>query len=178
MLRKAVLAALLASAVPAVAQPAAMQLTSQEIAPGARIAMNQVYGDCNGDNVSPELSWSGAPKETKSFAITLYDPDARFWHWIVFAISAKEHSLAAGAGDPMRTLLGAPAEEGTNDFGHVGYGGPCPPAGDAPHHYRFTVWALDSATPTFDSSITGDKIAPWLKSHALAEATLEAIYGR
>jgi Raf kinase inhibitor-like YbhB/YbcL family protein len=178
-MRKATLLVILLAVVPpASAQPAAMQLTSQDVSPGGRIAQAQVNGDCNGDNVSPGLSWSGAPKETKSFAVTLYDPDARFWHWIVFAVPAKDHALAQGAGNPVRTLLEAPAEQGTNDFGPVGYGGPCPPAGDAPHHYRFTIWALDSAAPPFDSSITGDRIAPWLKSHALAEATLEAIYGR
>ncbi len=163
------------------ARAAAMQVTSQDIAPGATIAMPQVYGDCNGDNVSPQLAWSGAPAATRSFAVTVFDPDAPgggWWHWIVFAIPPTRHELQAGAGDPVRTLLLAPAIQGTNDFGQAGYGGPCPPAGDAPHHYQFTVWALDTATPPFGAQVTGAKIAPWLESHALARAVLTARYGR
>ena len=90
----------------------------------------------------------------------------------------QDHELAANAGDPERTLLERPALQGTNDFGKVGYGGPCPPAGDKPHHYRFTVWALDQASPPFGADVTGDTIAPWLKAHALAEGVLEGTYSR
>lgn len=173
-------AALFAFAMPAWAGPATMTLSSQDVTPGAPIAMNQVYGNCNGDNVSPELHWSGAPKTTKSFAVTLYDPDARggWWHWIVFAIPAKDHGLAVNAGDPARTLLDEPALQGTNDFGNVGYSGPCPPAGDKPHHYVFTVWALNATKPPFGPDVTGDTIEPWLIKHALAKATLEGTFGR
>ena len=162
---------------PAAAQ---MRLTSQDIAPGSRIARVQVYGDCDGDNVSPEMKWSGAPAATKSYALTLYDPDARggWWHWIVFAIPKDQHELKQNAGNPARTLLPGAAMEGTNDFGGLGYDGPCPPAGDKPHHYIFTLWALDKANPPFATDVTGDTLEPWLKTHAIATATLTATYSR
>ena len=159
----------------------AMTLTSQDVQAGARVPDAQVYGDCNGDNVSPELSWSGAPGATKSFALTLFDPDAPgggWWHWIVFDIPPARHALPRGAGDPARTLLAGPAVQGISDFGSAGYGGPCPPAGDKPHRYEFTIWALDAAAAPFGSGVTGAKILPWLKAHALGKATLTARYGR
>lgn len=173
-------AALFTILTPAFAQSGTMRLTSQDLAPGAAFDMNQVYSSCNGDNVSPELSWSGAPKNTKSYAVTLYDPDARggWWHWLVFAIPARDHEIVEGAGDPEQTLLDEPTQQGTNDFGHVGYSGPCPPAGDPPHHYRFTVWALDVANPPFGPSVTGYTLVPWLKKHVLARGTLEGVFKR
>lgn len=172
--------AILALAVFLVRPAAAMTLTSHDIAPGTTMAMQQVYGDCNGDNISPQLAWSGAPAATRSFAVTLFDPDADggWWHWIVFAIPPDRHRLQQGAGDPQRALLTAPAVQGTNDFGSTGYGGPCPPAGDTPHHYQFTLWALDSAAPPFGSDVTGSRLLPWLKAHALAKAVLTARFGR
>ncbi len=159
---------------------AAMRLTSYDITQGATISREQVYSNCNGDNLSPELKWSGAPAATKSFALTLYDPDAHggWWHWIVFAIPKNQHELKQNAGDPDRTLLPGAAMEGTNDFGSVGYGGPCPPAGDKPHHYIFTLWALNAAKTPFGTDVKGDALEPWLKTHAIATATLTGRYGR
>jgi Raf kinase inhibitor-like YbhB/YbcL family protein len=162
------------------AATATMHLTSQDLQPGATIAHQQIYTNCNGDNLSPELKWSDAPGAAKSFALTLYDPDAHggWWHWIVFDIPVDQDELRQGAGDPTRTLLPGAAMEGTNDFGQLGYGGPCPPAGDGPHRYIFTLWALDAANAPFDTQVTGDKLEPWLKSHAIAKATLTGKYGR
>lgn len=159
----------------------AMSLSSPQIADGRPVPQNQVYGRCRGGNVSPALSWSGAPDGTESFAVTVFDPDAGgdgWWHWIVFAIPADRQGLARGAGDAERGELPDGAMQGTNDFGDVGYGGPCPPAGDRPHRYRFTVWALDTAKPPFGPDATGGTVGPWLKRHALASATLTARYGR
>lgn len=98
---------------------------------------------CTGKNVSPDIEWKNAPKDTKSFAVTIYDPDAPtgsgWWHWTVFNIPANVHKISAGA-SPKSLPKGA--IEGHTDFGSTGYGGPCPPAGDKAHHYILTVFAL------------------------------------
>ena len=157
----------------------AMTLTSQDVQGGARVPNAQVYGDCNGDNVSPELSWRDAPELTRSFALTVFDPDAPgggWWHWIAFDIPASAREVPRGAGNPAQ--LYGPAVQGTSDFGSVGYGGPCPPAGDSPHRYEFTLWALDAAKAPFGSDVTGARILPWLKAHSIAKTTLTAKYGR
>jgi len=157
-----------------------MDLKSHDMADGHTLSSQQVYGDCNGDNVSPQLSWSGAPAGTKSFAVTLYDPDARpagFWHWIAFNIPATANEMPRGAGrDSSQLPVGT--VQGQNDFQDSGYGGACPPQGSGPHHYRFTVWALDTASLPFGADVTGSTIEPALKQHALAQATLTAIYQR
>ena len=102
---------------------------------------------CSGGNKSPHLSWSGAPEGTKSFAITCYDPDAPtgsgFWHWLVVNIPANASEIAEGAGSQGGNLP-AGALQTRTDFGAPGYGGPCPPVGDHPHRYLFTVFAVKS----------------------------------
>ena len=135
------------SAGAAVAQ--SMALTSPDMAEGATIANEQVFKGfgCTGGNVSAGLSWSGAPEGTKSFAVTDYDPDAPtgsgWWHWVVFNLPASTTSLPEDAGDPAKKLLPEGAIQSRTDFGAPGYGGPCPPPGDKPHHYHITVFALD-----------------------------------
>lgn len=178
-LAAALLAALIWTVRAPAAPAAAMTVTSAQLAEGGTVPRAQVYARCGGGNVSPALAWSGAPAATRSYAVTVFDPDAGdggWWHWIVFAIPADRHALARGAGAQGHTPDGA--MQGTNDFGGVGYGGPCPPAGASPHRYRITVWALDTATPPFGPDVTGKQIGPWLKAHALASATLTAHYGR
>jgi Raf kinase inhibitor-like YbhB/YbcL family protein len=158
----------------------AMDVKSHDMAEGALLSTQQVYTDCNGDNVSPGLAWSGAPAGAKSFAVTLYDPDAHpngWWHWIVFDIPASATSLVRGAGgDPSQ--LPAGAVQGQNDFSASSYGGACPPPGSGVHHYQFTVWALDTASLPFDTNVTGNTIGPWLKKHALGQAVLTPVYQR
>lgn len=99
---------------------------------------------CNGDNLSPALEWKNAPSGTKSFAVTVYDPDAPtgsgWWHWVVYNIPATATGLPGGAG--VKEALPAGAKQGRNDFGDRNFGGACPPSGDKPHHYIFTVHAL------------------------------------
>jgi Raf kinase inhibitor-like YbhB/YbcL family protein len=103
------------------------------------MALAQVLGSCNGQNVSPALTWSGEPADTQSFAVTMVDTDARngrgWWHWRVFNIPASVHGLAAGAGSEGSKDLSAGAIQGRTDFGFSHYGGPCPPVGDHRHHY-------------------------------------------
>src|SRR5207248_1745011 len=118
----AALPTLAAGATRAAAQ-AHFAVRSADIRPGARIKSDQVFSGmgCTGKNVSPALSWSGAPKGTKSFAVTMYDPDAPtgsgWWHWVIFNIPASATSLAAGAGDPSKNLAPAGSTEGNTDFG-------------------------------------------------------------
>lgn len=152
----------------------AMELASPDVQPGSVLATAQLYPACGGSNISPALSWSGAPGGTKSFAVTLYDPDARggWWHWIVYDIPASVDRLASGGDAPPGARLGR------NDFGGIGYGGACPPPGSGTHHYRFTLWALPTATIPFADDSTGATIGPYLEDHALARATLTAIYER
>jgi Raf kinase inhibitor-like YbhB/YbcL family protein len=95
--------------------------------------------NCTGSNISPALQWHGAPPAAKSFALTVYDPDAPtgsgWWHWVTYNIPAATTQLGAGAGDPAKALMPSGSVQGNTDFGVPGYGGPCPPQGDKPHHY-------------------------------------------
>jgi Raf kinase inhibitor-like YbhB/YbcL family protein len=172
----------IALALVALAGPAcAMDLKSHDVTDGARLSIQQVYTECNGDNVSPTLVWSGAPPDTRSFAVTLYDPDSQphgWWHWIMFDIPADVTSLPRNAGASGGVGLPGGAIQGGNDFSSSAYGGACPPPGSGLHHYQFTVWALDSASLPFDANATGRDIEPYLKTHALAQATLTAVYQR
>jgi len=149
-----------------------------------KISSEQVYDGygCRGRNVSPELLWSGEPKGTKSFAVTVFDPDAPtgrgWWHWVVFNIPADVHRLPRGAGSTDRKLLPEGAIEGVTDFGSAGYGGPCPPRGDKPHRYIFTVYALDVEKLDIDPKTPPAKVAEAIEKHALAKASLTSRYGR
>ncbi len=135
----------------------------------------QVYnkGDCQGGNVSPELHWSGAPAGTKSFAVTLFDPDARdgagWWHWLLFDIDAKTKSLPAGAGDAVGI-------SGKNSFGDLGYSGPCPPRDDKPHRYVFTVYALDIDRLPIEGRFTGAQVLDAIQGHVLGYASYTGTY--
>ena len=162
----------------------AFELKSADIAPGGAIADTfafKGYG-CTGGNLSPALSWSGAPEGTKSYALLLHDPDAPtggagFWHWVMINIPATTVSLPQGvAADGKNVPEGA--AQGVTDFGAPGYGGPCPPKGDKPHHYNFTVYALKvdrlNLPPNATASLTGFLV----NANALAKATLTGTYGR
>src|ERR1700676_2633928 len=131
-----------------VANAQSMSLTSSEIKEGGTIANEQVFKGfgCTGDNVSPSLSWSGAPSGARSFAVSIYDPDAPtgsgWWHWVVYNIPTKVTSLPKGAGDVKKRLMPKGAIQSRADSGAPGYGGPCPPPGDKPHRYQITVFAV------------------------------------
>lgn len=166
------------------AQKSSLKLTSPDIHAGQTIAMPQVASvmGCTGNNVSPALSWSGAPAGTKSFAVTMYDPDAPtgsgWWHWVVYNIPASATSIAAGAGDPKKNLLPAGSVQGNTDFGVPGYGGPCPPPKDKPHHYHITLFALDTDKLDVPAAATAAYVGFNLHAHTLAKTELMALYGR
>jgi hypothetical protein len=168
------------------AQAQTMTLTSPDIKDGGTIANQQVFKGfgCTGDNISPALSWSGAPANTKSFAVSIYDPDAPtgsgWWHWVVYNIPAGTTSLPKDAGDPSKGLMPKGAVQSRTDFGSTGYGGPCPPPGDKPHHYRITVFALDvNQLPNAKGDAASAALVGFdINFHTLAKATLTGLYGR
>lgn len=161
-----------------------LTLTSPDINPGATISEEQVANvfGCSGKNLSPELHWSGAPKGTKSFALSVFDPDAPtgsgFWHWVVVNIPPDATSLPKGAGDPKGTGLPKGALLTRTDFGSPGYGGPCPPQGDKPHHYHFTLFAVDVDKLDVDENTSAAVVGFNLHFHTLAKTTLTGVYGR
>jgi Raf kinase inhibitor-like YbhB/YbcL family protein len=168
------------------AQAQTMTLTSPDIKDGGTIANQQVFKGfgCTGENISPALSWSGAPANTKSFAVSIYDPDAPtgsgWWHWVVYNIPAGTTSLPKDAGDPSKGLMPKGAVQSRTDFGSTGYGGPCPPPGDKPHHYRITVFALDvDQLPNAKGDAASAALVGFdINFHTLAKATLTGMYGR
>ena len=171
--------ALACAATPALA---AMAITSPDLAPGAQMPAKHIYPRCGGQNVSPALAWSGAPAGTKSFAVTVYDPDAPtgsgWWHWVVFNIPASAKELPRGAGDAQAKGLPAGSIQSRTDFGKPGYGGPCPPAGDKPHRYQFTVYALKTDKLPLDENAPAAMVGFYLHQNLIQKAMLNASYGR
>jgi Raf kinase inhibitor-like YbhB/YbcL family protein len=168
---------------------AQMTISSAEISDGSTIKNEQVLNEaagfgCKGGNVSPSLTWSGAPSGTKSFAVTAYDPDAPtgsgFWHWVVVNIPASTTALPKGAGDPKGKGMPKGVVQARNDTGAYGYAGPCPPQGDKPHHYIFTVFAVDADKLPFakDKTVTPAVAGFALHFHMLGEASFTGLYGR
>ncbi|MBE8399942.1 YbhB/YbcL family Raf kinase inhibitor-like protein [Leptospira borgpetersenii] len=159
------------------------QLKSPELTSGKLIANEQVFNGfgCSGGNISPALSWTGLPKNTKSIAITVYDPDAPtgsgWWHWVVFNIPATTTSIPANAGNLEKNLLPKEAIQSRTDFGMPGYGGPCPPQGHKPHRYYFTVYALKDRISA-DQNSSGALIGFYINSLKIGEAKILAKYGR
>lgn len=141
-----------------------------------RIRQPFVYdaSGCHGDNVSPALAWSDAPKGTSGFAVTVYDPDAAdgWWHWIVLDIPLITHQLKQG--EPLPPSAFALA----NSFGHTRWDGPCPPKADPPHHYVFTVYALDTAALGLTRSATPAAAKAAIEEHAIDKASVTLTYGR
>ncbi|EQA43195.1 Raf-like protein [Leptospira broomii serovar Hurstbridge str. 5399] len=159
-----------------------LKVSSSSIKEGGVITNAQVFNGfgCSGDNVSPDLQWTGAPKDTKFFAVTVYDPDAPtgsgWWHWVIFNIPADVTSLESKAGNERGTLPKGAIQSRT-DFGKPGYGGPCPPAGDKPHKYIFRVIALKDKIP-LDQDASGALVGFYINSMKLADGKLTAKYGR
>jgi Raf kinase inhibitor-like YbhB/YbcL family protein len=144
-------------------------LTSSAFHPGGAIPAQY---SCDGKDVSPALAWSGVPDGTKSLALLVDDPDAHdFAHWIVYAMPADTAKLDQGAGAASSHLA-----QGTNDFGHVGYGGPCPPSGT--HHYRFTLYALADPLALTGAPRAAAVRTALAKANVLGKATLTGTFAR
>jgi Raf kinase inhibitor-like YbhB/YbcL family protein len=153
---------------------AQMNLTSSAIAPGSTIADDYA---CTGADRSPALSWSNAPKATKTFALVVEDPDApggTFIHWVAYNIPASANSLPAGV--PQSEEISGGGKNGINSFDHVGYNGPCPPPGKR-HHYHFRLYALDSMIAPGDKA-DADAVESAMKGHVVATAELVGTFQR
>jgi Raf kinase inhibitor-like YbhB/YbcL family protein len=137
---------------------------------------------CTGKNISPHLTWIHAPKDTKSFAVTVYDPDAPtgsgWWHWVIFNISANIDELKPDAGNPQMNLAPKGSVQSQTDYGKPGFGGACPPKGDNPHRYIFTVYALSVEKFDLDPTTPPAMVGFFLNQHAISKASLIAYYGR
>ena len=174
----------LACCSPAALAAGGFALESAEVKPNSTIAAAQVYKGfgCDGGNVSPSLTWKNAPAGTKSFAITVYDPDAPtgsgWWHWVMFNIPADVTSLPVGIGNPASGQTPKGAVQSRTDFGAPGYGGPCPPQGDKPHRYIFTVFALKADKIDADANATPALVGFMLNANKLDKASFTATYGR
>jgi Raf kinase inhibitor-like YbhB/YbcL family protein len=158
-------------------------VTSTDVTDGAQMSDNQVYNGfgMSGKNISPQLSWSGFPPETASFAVTCYDPDAPtgsgFWHWLVVDIPASVTSLDSGAGTAGDAGLPDGAFHVRNDYSTRDWGGAAPPAGDEAHRYVFTVHAVDVPQLGIDDSVSPAVAAFNLGFHTLARATIIPVFG-
>jgi len=158
-------------------------LKSSDVKQGAMLTDQQVFNGfgCSGANVSPELSWENPPAGAKSFVVTVYDPDAPtgsgWWHWVVYDIPASAQGLPRGAGSGQGALPEG-AKQGRTDFGQPGFGGACPPPGDKPHRYVFTVHALKLPSLGVPADASPAMIGFMTKANSLGSASITAKYAR
>ena len=153
----------------------AFTLTSVDMADGRPLDELYAHTSVGGKNLSPHLSWSGFPAETRGFVVTCFDPDAPtgsgFWHWVAVNLPASVTELDRGV-DPL--------PEGAftvrNDYGDTGYGGAAPPPGDRPHRYVFAVHALDVDRLEVGAGATPAYVGFNLAFHTLARATIRPTY--
>mgnify|MGYP001436287573 FL=1 len=158
------------------------ELTSPDIAEGQALTNKFVFNGfgCEGENLSPALSWKNAPEGTKSFAVTVYDPDAPtgsgWWHWVAFNIPADVTSLPQGAGSAGGEMPAGTVQSRT-DFGTPGFGGACPPPGEV-HRYKFKVHALSVENLDLDENATAALVGFMAGFNTLATAHITAVYTR
>ncbi len=161
-----------------------IRVTSSAFRNGGRIGSKYVFSGfgCTGKNVSPGIRWGRLPRGTKSVAVTVYDPDAPtgsgWWHWVVYDIPATVHALPEGAGTKDGHRLPAGSLQAVTDFGAPGYGGPCPPKGDRPHHYIVTVYALKTAKLPVSPTASPAQIGYFLHFATIGKGNLVGRYGR
>jgi len=157
-----------------------LTLKSDDIS--GQISINQVFNGfgCTGKNISPSLSWNGAPKNTKSFAVTMYDPDAPtgsgWWHWLAFNIDKETSSLATDAS--KLGLMPKGTVESITDYGKGGFGGACPPKGDNAHSYIITVYALDIEKLELNKNANPALVGYMLNMHTIQKSSIISFYKR
>jgi Raf kinase inhibitor-like YbhB/YbcL family protein len=160
----------------------AFELASPDIADGQQIGMRFVHGSVGGENLSPQLRWSGFPSGTRGFVVTCFDPDAPtgsgFWHWMLVNLPAGTTMLHrnAGAGPGSGGAIPSTSFHVRNDFNEPRYDGPAPPAGDKPHRYVFAVHAMDVDALSVDSSAQAAFVGFNLTFHTLARAVLRPTF--
>lgn len=154
-------------------------VTSTDVTQDSQLDLAQVAGDAGGRDVSPHLSWSGFPTETRSFVVTCFDPDAPtpsgFWHWVAVNLPASVTELPAGAGASDESLPGG-AFHVRNDYGSRTYGGAAPPQGDHVHRYYFVVHAVDVEALDVNTDATPAVVSFNLAFHTLARALVVPTY--
>ena len=157
-------------------------VTSEDVADGQLLSDNHVYNSfgMSGQNISPQLSWSGFPAATQSFAVTIFDPDAPtgsgFWHWLVIDIPASVTSLSSGAGSGDLSLPEG-AFHVRNDYMTKDFGGAAPPQGDPPHRYVIAVHAVDTERLGIDSEVSPAVAGFNLRFHTIGRGLLIPVYG-
>lgn len=161
------------------------ELSSPDIQKGKAIAKTFTFNGfgCTGENISPALNWKNAPADTKSFAVMVHDPDAKtggdgFRHWVVINLPSNATGIAKGVGKTGISTLPEGGEQITTDFGTQGWGGPCPPMGDAPHHYQFTVYALKVDKLELPSNATAGLAGFMVNMNSIGKASFTSTYGR
>ena len=160
------------------------KLSSKDIVDGEFMSTAQEFHGfgCVGGDTSPQLKWTGAPKGTKSFAITAYDPDAPtgsgWWHWQIVNIPNTVTEVAVGAGNTKKDLAPAGSMQIQNDYGSRGFGGACPPAGHGVHHYRFTIHALSVEKLELPLDASGALAGYMINANTIATSTIESLYKR
>lgn len=157
----------------ALAHAAEFSVDSADLRAGETVPALHLLDACGGGNIAPALAWKDAPEGTRSFAVTVFDPDAPtangWWHWAVVNLPVATAALERGAKPPAGAL------QLRNDFGAAGYSGPCPPPGK-PHRYEFTVWALKSDKLRLDAKTSAALAGYMIRADALAHATLTVQY--
>jgi Raf kinase inhibitor-like YbhB/YbcL family protein len=157
-------------------------LSSKDL--GGQATKTEEFGGfgCTGKNQSPQLSWANAPEGTKSFAITMYDPDAPtgsgWWHWVVFDIPSNSNELTTNAGNLTLNLAPKGAIQSVTNYGVPGYGGPCPPENHGSHQYIITVYALKTDKLGLDSTTNPAIVGYYLWMNTIAKASIVTYYQR
>jgi Raf kinase inhibitor-like YbhB/YbcL family protein len=174
----------LSLSISASAYAGSITLSSDDIAQGEFMAKTHEFNGfgCSGGDLSPHLKWSNAPKGTKSFAITAYDPDAPtgsgWWHWQVVNIPKNVTEIAAGAGSVNKDVAPQGSMQINNDYGSRGFGGACPPSGHGVHHYRFTIHALSVEILDLPEDASGALAGYMINANTIESNTIESLYKR
>jgi Raf kinase inhibitor-like YbhB/YbcL family protein len=159
-------------------------LTSTDITNGTHMSKAQEFNGfgCAGGDISPQLAWSGAPEGTKSFAVTVYDPDAPtgsgWWHWQMVNIPVSTFELASGAGNADNSAAPNGSMQMKNDYSNKSFGGACPPQGHGVHRYIFTVYALSVEKLDLPEDPSAALVGYMINANSLANSKIEALYQR